>query len=212
MKENISAKTVCGFYASANIYGLDSVMKKSDLQPFLRWKLVLLVTKSVFSAMNSHHALYVFVHLFVQVSWVASKQPDDPPKCGTDEGTWVCVLCSQVFPCFTRSSSLVLFTWCHWNFYDNKDILLHLFMERPMLLMPFYFLQDGGDAAGHPVLGPVCHAGGDGCIYSFEEGRLKTWLPAESSLPKPVSKKNSLLFSLPAVDVSAAQPIVGRSH
>ncbi|XP_075901043.1 germ cell-less protein-like 1 isoform X1 [Nelusetta ayraudi] len=28
MKENISAKTVCGYYASASIYGLDSVMKK----------------------------------------------------------------------------------------------------------------------------------------------------------------------------------------
>lgn len=31
MKENISAKTVCGYYACASIYGLDSVMKKSDL-------------------------------------------------------------------------------------------------------------------------------------------------------------------------------------
>lgn len=31
MKENISAKTVCGYYASASIYGLDSVMKKSEL-------------------------------------------------------------------------------------------------------------------------------------------------------------------------------------
>lgn len=29
MKENISVKTVCGFYAAANMYGLDSVTKKS---------------------------------------------------------------------------------------------------------------------------------------------------------------------------------------
>uniref|UniRef100_A0AAY4A8Z1 BTB domain-containing protein n=1 Tax=Denticeps clupeoides TaxID=299321 RepID=A0AAY4A8Z1_9TELE len=28
MKENVSAKTVCGYYSSASIYGLDSVMKK----------------------------------------------------------------------------------------------------------------------------------------------------------------------------------------
>lgn len=28
MKENVTAKTVCGYYAAANIYGLDSVMKK----------------------------------------------------------------------------------------------------------------------------------------------------------------------------------------
>lgn len=28
MKENISAKTVCGYYACASIYGLDSVIKK----------------------------------------------------------------------------------------------------------------------------------------------------------------------------------------
>lgn len=32
MKENISAKTVCGYYACASIYGLDSVMKKSDFR------------------------------------------------------------------------------------------------------------------------------------------------------------------------------------
>lgn len=30
MKENISTKTVCGYYACASIYGLDSVMKKSE--------------------------------------------------------------------------------------------------------------------------------------------------------------------------------------
>ncbi len=30
MKENISTKTVCGYYACASIYGLDSVMKKLD--------------------------------------------------------------------------------------------------------------------------------------------------------------------------------------
>lgn len=30
MKENISTKTACGYYACACIYGLDSVMKKSD--------------------------------------------------------------------------------------------------------------------------------------------------------------------------------------
>lgn len=34
MKENISAKTVCGYYASASIYGLDSVNKKSELHLF----------------------------------------------------------------------------------------------------------------------------------------------------------------------------------
>jgi BTB/POZ domain-containing protein 13 len=28
MKENVSVKTVCGYYSSASIYGLDSVMKK----------------------------------------------------------------------------------------------------------------------------------------------------------------------------------------
>lgn len=138
--------------------------------------------------MNLHHTLYVFMHLFVQVSWVASKQPDDPPKCWIDERTWVCVLSSQVLPCFTRSSSLFLFKWYHWNFYDNKDILLNLFKEWIILLMPFYFLQNGGDGASHPVHWPICHAGGDGCIYSFEEGSLKSWLPDESSLTKPVSK------------------------
>lgn len=83
----------------------------------------------------------------------------------------------------------------HWNFYDNKDILLKLFMEWIILLMPFYFLQSGGDGAAHPVLGPVCHAGGDGCIYSFEEGSLKTRLPDESSLTKPVSEKFFVIFS-----------------
>uniref|UniRef100_A0A3B4YZM5 Germ cell-less 1, spermatogenesis associated n=1 Tax=Stegastes partitus TaxID=144197 RepID=A0A3B4YZM5_9TELE len=31
MKENISAKTVCGYYACASIYGLDSVMKKTEV-------------------------------------------------------------------------------------------------------------------------------------------------------------------------------------
>lgn len=31
MKENISAKTVCGYYACASIYGLDLVTKKSGL-------------------------------------------------------------------------------------------------------------------------------------------------------------------------------------
>lgn len=30
MKENISTKTACGYYACASIYGLDSVMKKCD--------------------------------------------------------------------------------------------------------------------------------------------------------------------------------------
>lgn len=30
IKENISTKTVCGYYACASIYGLDSVMKKSE--------------------------------------------------------------------------------------------------------------------------------------------------------------------------------------
>lgn len=30
MKENISTKAVCGYYACASIYGLDSVMKKSE--------------------------------------------------------------------------------------------------------------------------------------------------------------------------------------
>lgn len=34
MKENISAKTVCGYYSCASIYGLDSVMKKSDFHSF----------------------------------------------------------------------------------------------------------------------------------------------------------------------------------
>lgn len=29
MKENISVKTVCGYYAAAHLYGLDSVTKKS---------------------------------------------------------------------------------------------------------------------------------------------------------------------------------------
>lgn len=147
------------------------------------------MTKWVLSIMNLHHALYIFMHLFVQVSWVASKQPDDPPKCRTDERTWVCVLCSPVFPCFTRSSSLFLFKWCHWSFYDNKDSLFHLLMECIILLMPFYFLQNWDDGAGHPVLGPICHAGGDGCIYSFEEGRLQTGLPDESSLTRTLSEK-----------------------
>ncbi|XP_054896684.1 germ cell-less protein-like 1 isoform X1 [Poeciliopsis prolifica] len=39
MKENISAKTVCGYYACASIYGLDSVMKKC-----LEWLLNNLMT------------------------------------------------------------------------------------------------------------------------------------------------------------------------
>lgn len=30
MKENINTKNVCGYYACASIYGLDSVMKKSE--------------------------------------------------------------------------------------------------------------------------------------------------------------------------------------
>ncbi len=38
MKENISAKTVCGYYACASIYGLDSVMKKSDFNSFNDFK------------------------------------------------------------------------------------------------------------------------------------------------------------------------------
>lgn len=28
---------------------------------------------------------------------MASEQPDDPPECGPDERTWVCVLNSQFF-------------------------------------------------------------------------------------------------------------------
>ncbi|KAM6986889.1 germ cell-less protein-like 1 isoform 2-T2 [Aplochiton taeniatus] len=39
MKENISVKTVCGYYSSASIYGLDSVMKKC-----LEWLLNNLMT------------------------------------------------------------------------------------------------------------------------------------------------------------------------
>lgn len=43
-----------------------------------------------------HQTVYVFVNLLMQVSWVASKQPDDPPKCRPDERTWVCVPSSQL--------------------------------------------------------------------------------------------------------------------
>uniref|UniRef100_A0A8B9JJV0 Germ cell-less, spermatogenesis associated n=1 Tax=Astyanax mexicanus TaxID=7994 RepID=A0A8B9JJV0_ASTMX len=39
MKENVSVKTVCGYYAAANMYGLDSVMKKC-----LEWLLNNLMT------------------------------------------------------------------------------------------------------------------------------------------------------------------------
>lgn len=34
-------------------------------------------------------------------------------------------------------------------------------------------LQYGGDGAAHPVLRPVCHAGGDGCIHCPEKGTRK---------------------------------------
>lgn len=54
------------------------------------------MAKSVFYDVNLHYTLYVFVKLFMQVSWVASEQPDDPPKCRLDERTWVCVLNSFV--------------------------------------------------------------------------------------------------------------------
>lgn len=55
------------------------------------------MAESVFYDVNLHYTLYVFVKLFMQVSWVASEQPDDPPKCRLDERTWVCVLNSLVF-------------------------------------------------------------------------------------------------------------------
>lgn len=31
-------------------------------------------------------------------------------------------------------------------------------------------LQGRSDGAAHPVLRPVCHAGGDGCVHRSEEG------------------------------------------
>lgn len=42
---------------------------------------------------NAYIYIYicVFVCLFLQMSRVASKQPDDPPKCRPDERTWVCL-------------------------------------------------------------------------------------------------------------------------
>lgn len=89
MKENISAKTVCGYYACASIYGLDSVMKKSDSNSPNLFQITIIN--------SSFCNLYVFVYLLLQVSWVASEQPDDPPKCRPDERTWVCVFNSQFF-------------------------------------------------------------------------------------------------------------------
>lgn len=87
MKENISVKTVCGFYAAANMYGLDSVMKKSVS--------VLLFCDSV---MN-HFFFFFFLPTWhydpsvcaLQVFGVASQQPDDSSKRGPDEGAGVSV-------------------------------------------------------------------------------------------------------------------------
>ncbi len=53
--------------------------------------------KVVFYAVYLNHNAYVFVNLVLQVSRVASEQPDDPSKCRLDERTWVCLFCSQVF-------------------------------------------------------------------------------------------------------------------
>lgn len=54
MKENISAKTVCGYYACASVYGLDLVMKKSDFNYF---KSQLLKGETVFYAVYTCHTL-----------------------------------------------------------------------------------------------------------------------------------------------------------
>lgn len=48
-----------------------------------------------------HHVAYVSVNLFLQVSWVASEQPDDPPQCWLDERTWVCMVNSRFSSFYT---------------------------------------------------------------------------------------------------------------
>lgn len=60
----------------------------------------------------------ITLYTFLQVSWVASKQPDDPPKCRPGERTWVCFLSSQFFNFHT----IYAFFRCHCNWFDNEGI------------------------------------------------------------------------------------------
>lgn len=72
--------------------------------------------------------------------------------------------------------------------------------------------QVRGYGAAHPVLRPVCHAGGDGCIHSSEKGKMKGFmlLSLMNSLYKNTQSDTSP--SPCVVDVSADQPVLGRPH
>lgn len=153
------------------------------------------MSKSVFHDVNLHYTLYVFVKLFMQVSWVASEQPDDPPKCRLDERTWVRVLSSLVF------------TWSSTSFHEESLWLLWWYRYQVGLISAWrsirclcwvicvsshgvknnvydqtHRLQSRGDGAAYPVLGPVCHAGGDGCIHCSEKGTLKNGILYSSQI------------------------------
>ncbi|KAI4816674.1 hypothetical protein KUCAC02_008990 [Chaenocephalus aceratus] len=91
MKENISAKTVCGFYACASIYGLDLVMKKC-----LEWLLNNLMTHQNVDLveMDVYTALKKWMFLQLNPSW------DGPIKqLLADADAWLCKrrtdLCEQ---------------------------------------------------------------------------------------------------------------------
>ncbi|CAB1318429.1 unnamed protein product [Coregonus sp. 'balchen'] len=82
MKENVSVKTVCGYYSSASIYGLDSVMKKVDVMEPLIQSSDLFVMQV---EMDVYTALKKWMFLQLNPSW------DGPIKqLLADADTWLC--------------------------------------------------------------------------------------------------------------------------
>lgn len=57
-------------------------------------------------------------------------------------------------------------------------------------------LQNRGDGADHPVLGPVRHAGGDGRVHSSEKGTLETACPGDvaTEVPKELFLSSQWMF------------------
>lgn len=115
---------------------------------------------------------------YVQMSGVAPKQPHDAPKCGLDERNWVCGLKWSSYysgSYWKRKSMCIINT--HWNtfiFLPHAILNIEMYAGKwgppPMINDILVFVQNGDDGAAHPVVWPVCHAGGDGCLHCSEEG------------------------------------------
>lgn len=121
------------------------------------------------------------------------------------------LLCTHVTPCETVNAGVSSGSWTTWwptkmsTWWRNSGMLLRCVwwgnVSRHNLKSNESHhtesLQSRDDGAAYPVLRPVCHAGGDGCLHCSEKGTWRNDLPRHAlCITRPVSNSYFQTVSL----------------